>query len=105
MRYGLYPMISKIKSIKPLDIRSFTIYNFLNNENVEIYCKNAKSIKDKFKNDKKCIPNNFKQCNIIVGLCFLDINTNRYNGFGSSRFTSKHFIYTSKAKSNLFVFS
>lgn len=67
LRPGIYPPRAKINKIKPFNLKDFPIYNFLNNENVEIYNKDALNIINEYKNNKQALilldPPYLKACN------------------------------------------
>jgi hypothetical protein len=52
-RVGIYPQMSasRYKKIKHMDLRNFPIYNFLQNENVELSCDNALDLYNKYVNN------------------------------------------------------
>jgi len=55
IRSGLYPSFSRIKKIKQYNMRDYSIYNFIKNENVELSCCDAIEIIKKNKDNNEAI--------------------------------------------------
>ena len=69
IRHGICPLIERTKELKPFDIREYSIFNFMNSEQVSVTSDDAVGVIEKYKDNEKCL--------IIIDPPYIQT----YNGF------------------------